>query len=62
MSNDSTERCVQLDAFTDSVLEDEETLLVVLTSPNHQNAIVMPDQATVAIIDQTGIMYESLIH
>ena len=47
--------CVELNAFSDSVLEEEEYFLVLLTSPNNTHAIVFPNQATMIITDRTGL-------
>ncbi|CAI8022061.1 Extracellular matrix protein FRAS1, partial [Geodia barretti] len=43
--------CVELNASSDSDLEGEETFSVLLSGPNYTRAIVIPNQATVAITD-----------
>ena len=47
--------CVELNASSDSDLEGEETFSVLLSSPNYTHAIVIPNQATVAITDLSGL-------
>ena len=55
LTSDSLEVCVELNASSDSALEGEETFSVLLSSPNYTHAIVIPNQATVAIIDLSGL-------
>ena len=52
---------MQLNASSDTILEGNETLLVHLSSPNNQEAIITPNQGTVTIIDHTGMYSDSRI-
>ena len=49
-------QCVELSALLDNVLEEEESLSVLLTNANSENVLLMPNQATVVITDQTGVV------
>ena len=46
---------MELNASSDSDLEGEETFSVLLSGPNYTRAIVIPNQATVAITDLSGL-------
>jgi hypothetical protein len=48
-------QCVELSALLDNVLEEEESLSVLLTNANSENVLLMPNQATVVITDQTDV-------
>ena len=55
LTSDSLELCVELNASSDMALEGEETFSVLLSSPNYTHAIIIPNQATVAITDLSGL-------
>ena len=56
LSMPSPEVCIEFDAFGDTVLEENENLIVTLSNLNQaDNIIVAPFQARVTITDATGM-------
>lgn len=49
------EQCVNISTMSDDVVEEEETFSVLLSNASPQNVTLMPDRASVAIIDRTGM-------
>lgn len=49
------EECVNISTMSDNIVEVEETLSVLLSNASPQNVTLMPNRASVAIIDRTGM-------
>ena len=47
--------CINFSALSDVLVENEEIVLVVLSNANPQNVTLDPSQATIVIVDTTGI-------
>lgn len=52
---------MDVSTMSDDVVEEEEIFSVILSNANPQNVTLMPNRATVAILDSTGkSMYDSI--